>query len=784
MNRIEVVPDLMEPVPPTRKLGHLPRTSMILRLAGTAVVAALIACAPGSSDSSTFLAADSMSPVALPDSDGLFLMFREGARATDQLKWPCSASSVRLRGGRTVARNMSRTMVPANSLPVVYAGSARHRSRSGGRPLIRVEGLQMLRSMPLVLLCSTICLVFSAVYYGHSDPSLQKSRSTRTNRTEDSGSSDTRRVAGRESRGHAALRGRAAVASKLAREELQLARDYAQNLMESINDLLIVTTPDGLITTVNQVACDRLGYTADELKGQRLEMIMPQCIEESAATDDGDYTPHRRRVEQTFVTRQGKLLPVLLSRSRIKSLEGPIPSMIHVAVDITEQLQAEQARRARDLRLQKHKDALAYLASRKVLHSGDLDLAAGTVTEIVAVTLSAARVSLWLHHQERLVLQCVDYYDLCSGRHGRDEALDIRQCPIYVAALQVERSIAATNARSDPRTRELERIYLAKHSIASVIDSPIRLQGQVVGVLCCGHIGLSRQWTLEEQGFVGSAADLVSLALEASNRCKAQEQLEAALKMAEVANRAKSSFLANMSHEIRTPLNAIIGYSELLQEEAEELGYEKLIPDLRKVHAAGKHLCAVISDVLDLSKIEAGKMQLRQERFDIAGLVSEIVSTARPLIERNQNDFEVRTAPGLGMMFGDKTRIRQIVLNLLSNAGKFTESGCVRFEVVREVAHLRNWIRFTVRDSGIGIAEDALKTLFEDFTQIDSSVTRKYAGTGLGLAISRKVCNMMGGEISVQSKLGEGSTFTVRIPADAPRNVDIGSSDRQLEGVL
>ncbi len=574
------------------------------------------------------------------------------------------------------------------------------------------------------------------------------------------------------------------MALELAQEELQLAKDYAQDIIESINDILIVTTPDGLITTINQVACDRLGYKADELKGQLLQKIMPEGMEESMAVDGGIPRSARRRVERTLVTSDDKPVPVLLSSSRIKSLEGANPSIIHVAVDITEQLQAEQARQARDLRLQKHKDALAYLASRKVLHSGDLDLAARTITEMVAVTLSAARVNLWLYYKERSVLECIDCYDLGSGRHSIDEALDVREFPSYIAALEVERSVAATNARSDPRTSELERIYLAKHGIASLLDSPIRLQGQIAGVLCIEHVGLPRQWTLEEQGFAGSAADLASLALEARNRRKAQEQLEAALNMAEAANRAKSSFLANMSHEIRTPLNAIIGYSELLQEEAEELGYEELIPDLCKIHAAGKHLCAVISDILDLSKIEAGKMQLRPERFDIAGLVSEIASTARPLIEKNQNNLEVKTAPDLGIMTGDKTRIKQVVLNLLSNAGKFTDNGFVSFEVVREVAHLRNWIRFTVRDTGIGIAEDALKDLFKDFTQIDSSATRKYGGTGLGLAISRKVCQMMGGEISVQSRLGEGSTFSVRIPADALCIVEVNSGDCVPEGVL
>jgi PAS domain S-box-containing protein len=559
--------------------------------------------------------------------------------------------------------------------------------------------------------------------------------------------------------------------SRLPQDGAQPARNYAQSLIESINDMLIVARPDGLITTINQVACKRLGYQADELIGQSVEKVMPEGIEELTQDTERTLQPLRKKVERTLLTCEGRPVPVLLTVSRIKSLSGTTDDVVYVAGDITGELEAEQERQARDLRLQKHKNALAYLASQKILHSGDLELAARSITEITAITLSTARANLWLQQSEPLVLECIDCYDLCSGMHTRGETLDTREFPAYLAALQVERSIAATDARTDPRTRMLQEVYLKKHGISSLLDSPIRLEGQIVGVLCIEHIGVPRQWTVEEQSFAGSAADLASLALEAWNRRKAQEQLKAALKMAETANRAKSSFLANMSHEIRTPLNAIIGYSELLQEEMEDRGYKELIPDLCRINAAGKHLHALISDILDISKIEAGKMPLRPESFDIAGLIAEIVSTAGSLVDKNRNTLEVMTAPDLGTMVGDKTRVRQILLNLLSNAGKFTDTGVVKLEAVREAARFGDWIRFTVSDTGIGIAEDALKELFEDFTQVDTSPTRKYGGTGLGLAISRRLCRMMGGEIGVQSKLNQGSSFTIRLPAVPPHTV-------------
>jgi signal transduction histidine kinase len=235
---------------------------------------------------------------------------------------------------------------------------------------------------------------------------------------------------------------------------------------------------------------------------------------------------------------------------------------------------------------------------------------------------------------------------------------------------------------------------------------------------------------------------------------------------AEAANRAKSAFLANMSHELRTPLNAIIGYSEMLEEDAQASGNAAFASDLQKIRSAGKHLLGLINDVLDLSKVEAGKMKLFLETFEVAGVVEEVVATAQPLAEKNGNTLEVRCAPDVGQLREDITKVRQVLLNLMSNACKFTEKGKVSLDVTRENDVTGTWVVFRVRDTGIGMTSEQMGKLFQAFTQADGSTQRKYGGTGLGLALSRKFCVMMGGDINAASEPGSGSTFTMRLPGD------------------
>ena len=244
------------------------------------------------------------------------------------------------------------------------------------------------------------------------------------------------------------------------------------------------------------------------------------------------------------------------------------------------------------------------------------------------------------------------------------------------------------------------------------------------------------------------------------------EELEIARGAAEEANRAKSAFLANMSHELRTPMNAILGYSEMLMEEAEDLEQEDLIPDLKKIHQAGGHLLALINGVLDISKIEAGKMDLYLETFEVGGMLDDVVATIDALIKKNNNTLRIEREGELGSMRADLTKVRQVLFNLLSNAAKFTEQSTIELSARREKTDSGDRLTFAVEDSGIGIASDKIGKLFEEFTQADASTTREYGGTGLGLAISRKFCQMMGGDVTVESELGKGSTFTIRLPAE------------------
>jgi signal transduction histidine kinase len=240
-----------------------------------------------------------------------------------------------------------------------------------------------------------------------------------------------------------------------------------------------------------------------------------------------------------------------------------------------------------------------------------------------------------------------------------------------------------------------------------------------------------------------------------------QKDMQIKMEKARSASEAKSDFLAKISHELRTPLNAIIGYSEMLMEDASDDGLDAFVEDLDKIHSSGTHLLTLINDLLDISKIEAGKMELHLEDFRLKDMISLIEATTKPLLDKNSNKFVVKIDKSIETMKNDETKLKQILLNMISNASKFTKEGKVSLIISEEA---KNRIKFELSDTGIGMTKNQLENVFEEFTQAETSTSKDYGGTGLGLPICKKLTELMGGKIEVQSKIGEGTTFSITIP--------------------
>src|SRR5262249_10339410 len=270
-----------------------------------------------------------------------------------------------------------------------------------------------------------------------------------------------------------------------------------------------------------------------------------------------------------------------------------------------------------------------------------------------------------------------------------------------------------------------------------------------------------RPFTDKQIELVTTFADQAAIAIE---NVRLFDEIQDKSRQLEVASKHKSQFLASMSHELRTPLNAIIGVTEMLREDARDFRRDNEIEPLDRVLRAARHLLALINDVLDLSKIEAGRMELHLESFPLKPLIEDVAKTIEPMAAKNGNRVVVDCPPDLGSVHADQIRFRQALLNLASNAGKFTEDGSVTIAAQPQRRDGRDWVTIAVTDTGIGMSEEQMGRLFQEFSQADSSTTRKYGGTGLGLAISRHFCRMMGGDITAQSSPGEGSTFTITLP--------------------
>lgn len=411
---------------------------------------------------------------------------------------------------------------------------------------------------------------------------------------------------------------------------------------------------------------------------------------------------------------------------------------------------------------QKLKEQVAHLADANV-HAAEL-LAALEESHEREQALVQRGEELELQTRLDLILQDerdeTRLLDRVAAELRRTESLQIQTIAPWMSSGMAEDEnspVFASSLGTAPRKIENGRFSIPIHS-QGVLRAALEVQVGPVDFLWCDR-WLRFLWSIGRQ--IGGALHRLEVANE---NLRINVELRKARDEALESSRIKSAFLANMSHELRTPMNVILGYSEMLIEDFDQMSQDSIVEDLGRIHSAGKHLLSLINDVLDLSRIEAGKMTLCVEPFRIDAMVAEAVAAVGPAAQRNGNQIDVICGEEAGVMTSDLVKVRQTLLNLLSNAVKFTSKGRIAVEVVTEKKEARDRVRICVTDTGIGMTEQEISRLFQDFVQADSSTTRKYGGSGLGLSISRRFCRMLGGDIYVESTFGAGSKFTIDLP--------------------
>ena len=505
---------------------------------------------------------------------------------------------------------------------------------------------------------------------------------------------------------------------RAAWERAKDSETRSQAILDHVADAIITINQDGIIETFNRTAEQVFQYSATEAIGKNVKILMPEA-------DDAQHDEYIARYllpggsnrldkmrELIGRRKDGRLFPLELCVTRVKVQERDI--YVGALRDIS--VRKEVERRIREL---------ARLPDE-------------SPTPVLRV-YSTGLISYANRPAEELLLRCWD--TTVDGR-----------VPPKIETMITEALDAAT-----PMEREVicsERVFL-------IMFAPV-VEGNYVN-LYGEDITERKRAGQELKSHRDNLEELVSERTTA---------LVMAHNDALVASRAKSAFLASMSHELRTPLNAIIGYSEMLEESAGEEGNEALQADLRKITGSGRHLLTLINDILDLSKIEAGKVQFSLEEFAVEQMLHDLEMTIRPMVTKNHNRFDVVVDGELGTMYSDVVRVKQVLLNLLSNACKFTTRGRITLMARRETALTGAGVSFIVNDTGIGMTPEQVMRLFEPFTQADRAIAIKYGGTGLGLAISLRLCQLMGGDIRVHSEIGVGTSFTVRLPAETVAQVE------------
>ncbi len=540
-----------------------------------------------------------------------------------------------------------------------------------------------------------------------------------------------------------------------AQEETRHSEALKSAVIQSALDCVILMDRDGIVREWNPAAEQTFVYRREDVLGRCMaDLIIPPDLREAHRKGmerylaSGEGTVIGKRIETTAMRAGGVEFPVEVAVTAV--VENGAPSFAAYIRDITER-KREEARQQEQMQIA----ALTADIGTAVTQNDRLPEMLQQCAEALVNHLDGAFARIWTLNRAENVLELrasAGMYTHLNGDHSR-----IPVGKFKIGLIAEERKPHLTNAVvGDPRVSNPE--WARREGMVAFAGYPLIVGSELVGVM-----GMFARRPLSDTTLQAMASIANGIAL-GIRRMFADEELRQSKQEAEDANQAKSQFLANMSHELRTPLNAVILYSELLMEEAEDRGLDSFRPDLEKIRSAGKHLLGLINNVLDLSKIEAGKMDLYVEEFEIPALVEEVAHTVHPLVEKRANQLDVRVSDGLDPMRSDLTKVRQVLFNLLSNAAKFTESGTIELEARAEDVADAPGIVFEVRDNGIGMDDEQQEKLFQAFTQADASTTRKYGGTGLGLVITRRLCRILGGDIEVQSAAGQGSTFIVRLP--------------------
>ncbi|MGD8531935.1 MAG: response regulator [Gammaproteobacteria bacterium] len=579
---------------------------------------------------------------------------------------------------------------------------------------------------------------------------------------------------------------------RMARPVLQRIEEVQQRfrkLLESAPDAMIVINGNGEIVMVNHQAQVMFGCSPEELVGSPVEQLIPQRFRADHPARVRSYflnpstRPMGAGLELSGLARDGREFPVEISLSPIETEEGLL--VASSLRDVTERKEAEAALKAlkNDAERQRRIEMALNELSDVLRGQQEMSGLANVIVHQLANHLGLQHAAVFALRDDGVFVR--------EGAYGYPSKGGIRRFEIGDGLLgQAALDGKPVTLKDIPEHAQLE-LGLGKFSLGYLLIYPLIHDGVVVGVLELGGLnplGEDQSKWLEKAR--EGLAMTVRLVLDLEERNRVAEELAQAKEAAENANQAKSTFLANMSHELRTPMNAILGYSEMLIEEAEDLGQDEFIPDLKKINSAGNHLLALINDVLDLSKIEAGRMEIFAENIVIDALIDQVIHTTEPLMDKNGNRLIIERGGDLGTARQDMTKLRQALLNLMSNAAKFTHEGTVTLRAERRVEEGTEWLVFAVTDTGIGIPEDKLDHVFEEFSQADASTTRQYGGTGLGLPISRRFCQMLGGDLTVASRSGEGSTFIIRVPArlqdadaEAPEEVAPVTSEAEVEAL-